>query len=37
MNEREKYIMTNGETGQGEGLVDAKMKKESSQKYGASK
>ena len=37
MNEREKYIMANGETGQGEGLMDAKMKKENSQKYGASK
>lgn len=34
MNNREKDIMKNGETGQGEGLQALKMKKESSKTYG---
>ena len=37
MNQREKEIMKNGEFGQGEGLVDAKMRKESSNKVPVSK
>ena len=37
MNAREKEIMENGETGQGEGLVEAKMRKENSGKGANSK